>query len=137
MTLTLRGELPPRGAEALLPCQGRVNGITVGWLCTGQPIRVGEKWSQETIHLAPDPKLWTAMGSRHDRTGTYGTGPLERVLGDVNGNILLVLFPLDVAPMRPIDGDRHVLRPQNDYPVWRSRLPDGYVSFDEIRIEFS
>ena len=58
------------------------------------------------------------------------------MLGDVNADILLVLFPLDVAPMGPLNGDPHLLRPEKDYPVWRSRLPEGYVMLDEVRIEF-
>jgi hypothetical protein len=37
--------------------------------------------------------------------------------------------------MGPIGGDPHRLRPEKDYPVWRSRLPEGYVILDEVRIE--
>ena len=50
--------------------------------------------------------------------------------------ILFVLSPLDVAPMGPLAGNPHLLRPERDYPVWRSRLPEGYVLLDEVRIEF-
>jgi len=38
--------------------------------------------------------------------------------------------------MGSIEGDPHILRPEKDYPVWRGRLPEGYVMLDEIRIEF-
>jgi hypothetical protein len=31
--------------------------------------------------------------------------------------------------------DRHRLRPEKDYPVWRGRLPEGYVMLDEVRID--
>ena len=55
----------------------------------------------------------------------------------MNTDILLVLHPLDVAPMGPLDGDPHRLRPEKDYPVWRSRLPEGYVWLDEVQIEFA
>ena len=65
-----------------------------------------------------------------------GRTPLLQVLGEVNADILLVLFPLDVAPMGPLSGDPHRLRPERDYPVWRSRLPEGYVMLDQVRIEF-
>jgi len=61
---------------------------------------------------------------------------LEQVLSDVNCDIMLILFPLGIAPMGPLDGDRDLLRPEKDYPVWRSRLPEGYVSLDWIEIEF-
>ena len=66
----------------------------------------------------------------------YGIKPLEEVLSDVNVNIMLVLFPLDVAPMGAIDGDPHRLRPERDYPVWRHRLPEGYVTLDSVEISF-
>jgi hypothetical protein len=39
--------------------------------------------------------------------------------------------------MGPLDSDPHRLRPERDYPVWRSRLPEGYVYLDEVRIEFA
>jgi hypothetical protein len=58
------------------------------------------------------------------------------VLSDVNVDILLVLYPLDIAPMGPINGDPHLLRPEKDYPVWRGKLPEGYVTLDEVRIRF-
>ena len=57
------------------------------------------------------------------------------MLSDVNLNIMLVLFPLDIATMGPVDVDPHLLRPDKDYPVWRSRLPEGYVMLDEIKID--
>ncbi len=84
----------------------------------------------------PDQSQWTCLGSRHDRTDFYGRIPLETVLRDVNTNILLVLYPLDIRPMGPIPEDSHLLRPEKDYPVWRSRLPEGYLMLDEVRIEF-
>jgi len=58
------------------------------------------------------------------------------VLNDVNTDILLVLTPLNIEPMGPIDGDPHILRPEKDYPVWRSRLPEGYVWLDTVEIDF-
>src|SRR6185369_9317586 len=104
---------------------------------TGQPMRVGPDWSEQTVVCEPDESQWTCLGSRHDRTDYYGRAPLPTVLADVNTNILLVLFPLDIAPMGPLDGDPHLLRPEKDYPVWRSRLPEGYVMLDEVRIAFA
>ena len=35
-----------------------------------------------------------------------------------------------------INGDPHLLRPVKDDPVWRSQLPRGYVTLDEVRITF-
>ena len=97
---------------------------------------VTNDWSESTVQACLDADQWTCLGSRHDRTATYGHRPLETVLADVNTNILLVLFPLDISPMGPLDGDPHTLRPEEDYPVWRRRLPEGYVTLDDVRIEF-
>jgi len=59
------------------------------------------------------------------------------VLGDVNVDIMFILFPLTVQPMGPIDGDPHILRPGKDYPVWQSPLPEGYVELDTLQIDFA
>lgn len=136
ITLRLRGQVEAKGAQLLLLCQAVQGGICSGWLLTGQPIRVTPDWSEQTVIAVPDPAQWTCLGSRHDRTDFYGEIPLPVVLGDVNTDILLVLHPLDVAPMGPLDGDPHRLRPEKDYPVWRWRLPEGYVWLDEVRIVY-
>ena len=49
---------------------------------------------------------------------------------------MLVLFPIDVQPMGNVDGDPNELRPQVDYPVWRHKLPEGYVSLAKVEIEW-
>ena len=87
-----------------------------------------EQWSAQTVQAVPDESQWTCLGSRHDRTDSYGRTPLQTVLGDVNGDILLVLFPLEIVPMGPFDGHMHQLRPAQDYPVWRHQRysPDVY-----------
>ncbi|MBO12969.1 MAG: hypothetical protein CMJ68_19700 [Planctomycetaceae bacterium] len=131
-----RGELVSRESQLVVLIQGNVDGITSGWLLTGSPLNVSEEWNEQTVTLAPDPALWTPLGVRHDRGDMYGIKPLEEVLSDVNVNIMLVLFPLDVAPMGAIDGDPHRLRPERDYPVWRHRLPEGYVTLDSVEISF-
>ena len=101
---------------------------------TGQPIQVARQWAEQTVTFDPDPEKWTALGSRHNRTDTYGVKPLKKVLANVDTNVMMVLFPLNVVPMGRIQGDPHILRAGHDYPVWRSKLPEGYVVFDEIRI---
>ena len=136
LTLRLKGELLARGTQLCLLAQSIQDGVCSGWLLTGQPFEVTTDWSEQTVIAVPDTSQWTPLGSRHDRADFYGTLDLPRVLRDVNTNILLVLFPLDVAPMGPISADPHRLRPEKDYPVWRSRLPEGYVLIDEVRIEF-
>jgi len=136
LTLRLKGELLAQETELLLLCQAVHDDLCSGWLLTGQPFTVTNDWSESTVQACLDADQWTCLGSRHDRTATYGHRPLETVLADVNTNILLVLFPLDISPMGPLDGDPHTLRPEEDYPVWRRRLPEGYVTLDDVRIEF-
>lgn len=137
LTLRLKGELEAKGSRLCLLCQAVQGGICSGWLLTVQPFTVSPDWSVQTVTAVPDESQWTCLGSRHDRADYYGRIPLDIVLGDVNTNILLVLHPLDVAPMGPLDGDPHRLRPERDYPVWRGRLPEGYVMLDEVKIEFA
>lgn len=137
ITLRLRGELETRGARMLFLVQGTHEGICSGWLLTGEPIEVAPEWSEVTVAAVPDEEQWTCLGSRHDLTDSYGHIPLATVLGDVNCDILFVLHPLDIAPMGPLEGHPHILRPEKDYAVWRSRLPEGYVLLDEVRIGFA
>ena len=137
ITLRLRGELKAAGANLCLLVQAQVGPITSGWVLTGQPIRVDRAFSEQQLTCVVDESQWTCLGSRHDRTDMYGHAGLDTVLSDVNCNIILVLFPLTVQPMGPIDGDPHKLRAGRDYPVWASSLPEGYVVLDEIRIDFS
>jgi hypothetical protein len=136
VSLRLRGELGARGSQLMLLCQGTHDGVCSGWLLTGQPFEVSPDWSDQSVTAVPDESQWTCLGARHDRTDFYGRVPLETVLRDVNNDLLLVLYPLDIAPMGPLEGDPHLLRPEKDYPVWRSRLPEGYVLLDEVRIDF-
>ena len=56
---------------------------------------------------------------------------------DLNGDIIFVLFPVDVVPAEPMEGNPHHLRAGEDYEVDRSRLPEGWVMMDTIEIEFS
>ena len=136
MTLRIKGELEARGAELVLLVQSHVGDTTSGWLLTGQPFRVTVEWSEQKITTEPDPGQWTCLGARRDRADYYGYIDLQTVLHNVNCDILLVLYPLNVMPMGPIDGDPHVLRAGKDYPVWQSRLPEGYIMLDEVRIDF-
>lgn len=136
ISLRMRGELEARGANLVLLVQAVQGSICSGWMLTGQPFNITPEFSVQTAVAKPDVSAWTCLGSRHDRTDFYGKIELATVLSDVNTNILLVFFPLDIAPMGKITGDPHILRPEKDYPVWRSRLPEGYLELDEVRIEF-
>lgn len=137
ITLRIKGELESRGAQLLFLAQSSKDGLTSGWLLTGQPVEVTPDWSEQTIIATTDRSQWKCLGARYDRQDYYGEIELSTVLRDVNCDILFVLFGLDVVPMGPLEGDPHILRPEKDYPVWRSRLPEGYVMLDEVRIEFA
>lgn len=137
LKLRLRGELELRGAQLVLLLQGNVDGITSGWLLTGKPIPVSREWTESSVLLEADPAQWTCLGVRHDRGDMYGTRLLAKILANVNVNMLLVLFPLTIAPMGPLLGDPHRLRPGKDYPVWMSQLPEGYVELDTVEIQFA
>lgn len=136
VTVRLKGELLSRGSRIVLLCQGFQGPLCCGWLLTGQPFQVTPDWSEQTAICSLNEADWTPLGSRHDRVDFYGRAPLADVLQDVNMNILLVLFPLEIEPMGQFAGDLHISRPERDFPVWRNRLPEGYVQVDEIRIEF-
>ncbi|MBI2193452.1 MAG: hypothetical protein HYU36_15865 [Planctomycetes bacterium] len=137
LTARLRGDLDPRGAHLVLLAQGKVGGITINSVLTAQPFRVTRDWSEQAITLEPDSKQWACLGSRHDRTETYGWGEIQGLLREVNCDIILVLFPLDIVPAVSIQGDPHRLRAGLEYPVDTARLPRGEVRLDEIRIEFA
>ncbi|MCE9588911.1 MAG: hypothetical protein K8S99_00120 [Planctomycetes bacterium] len=136
VTIRARGELETRGAQMVLLFQATFEGICSGWMLTGRPFKIAKEWTEQTVTLDPDPKLWTCLDSRHDRTDSYGRHELGRVLADVNLNMMFILFPLTIAPMGDIGGDPHRLRPERDYPIWRSRLPEGYVMLDDLKIEW-
>ena len=120
----------------LLVCQAVREGICSGWMLRSQPLDVTADWSVQTFTTTPDPDQWTCLGSRHDRRDYYGEVPLTTVLRDVNVDIMFVLYPLEIAPMGPLAGDPHRLRPDQDYPVWRAKLPEGYVVLDRVQIDF-
>jgi hypothetical protein len=137
VTLRLRGQIDLQGAELLFHVQSHVNGRWVNYILTGQPFEVSSEWTEQSIRLDPDPSQWTCLGSRHDRQGFYGEGPLEQVLAEPNGSVILVLFPLDIVPATEISGNPHLLRAGEDYALDHSRLPQGHISFDWVRIEMA
>lgn len=137
LTLRLRGKVDLRGAQLVFHAQAKVGGVYVNQTLVAQPFRVTPDWSEQTIELAPDPSQWRCLGSRHDRTDFYGDGSIDDVLRDVNGNIILILYPLDIAPADKAMADPHRLRAGEDYEVDRARLPSGQIMLDEVRIDFA
>lgn len=137
ITLRLRGELEAAGTKFSLLLQGSIDGITSGWVFTGQTFDVGPNWSEQTVRLVPDPSQWVSIASRHDRTDTYGEKPLLDILRNVNVNMHLIMFPVKPRPMGEIGGDPHLLRAGRDYPIWPSSIAQGYVEVDRIAIEFA
>ncbi len=135
LRLRVRGQLEAKGARLVLHIQSKAGEKYVNFALTRQPIRITPEWSEQTLHLRPDPAEWTCLGARHDREW-LGTGEIEPVLAGVNRDIHFSLFPLDIAPAAPIDGDPHLLKAGEDYPVDESRLPRGTVEMDWVEIRF-
>jgi len=136
LTVRIRGEVEQRSARLVLLAQADVGPVRANHVLHAQPIAITSVWSRQTLALEPDPAQWTCLGSRHDRTATYGEAPIEAVLADLNVDIILVHFPLDVRPRAGIADDPHILRAGVDYPVDQSRLPSGEIHLDEVRIAF-
>jgi hypothetical protein len=136
VTLRLRGEVNLRGAQMLLHAQAKVGEVYVNQCMIGQPFSIQRDWTEQTIELIPDATQWKSLGTRHDRTAFYGPGDIGDVLRDVNGNIILILYPLDIVPTSPAPADHHLAKAGEDYEIDRDRLPSGYVMLDEVRIAF-
>ncbi len=136
LTLRLKGEVDLQGAELRLHCQSRVGEKAINFVLTSQSFRVTEEWSEQTVTLAPDPEQWLCLGARHDLTDVYGWGEIEDVLRDVNIDIILLLHPLRIVPLRTQVGGTHARRAEVDYPVDRSRLPTGEIRLSSVRIDF-
>jgi len=132
----MKGEIELRGSRLHLLVQSKIEDVTASWLLMSSTFEVTPDWTEQSVILEDNETAWSWLGVRHDRKDFYGIKPLGHVLADVNTNILLVLFPLDVVPMGPLCGDPHQLRAGKDYPLWTSRLPEGYVDLDEVRIHF-
>jgi len=136
ITLRVRGELETAGTKLSLLIQGSQGGLCSGWVLTGQTFPVESRWTETTVTAVPDPEQWTSLGSRHDRTGTYGERPLLDILAQVDVNIHIVMFPVKPRPMGPLSGDPHHLRAGRDYPLWPSSIAQGYVEIDRVQIDF-
>jgi hypothetical protein len=136
LTFRLRGEMEMKGSQLLLLAQSQVGDRAINSVLTAQPLRVTSDWTEQTITCAADNGQWTCLGSRVSAMDRYGWGPIAPVLKDLNLDIILVLFPLDVVPAAPVAGDMHLRRAGRDYPIDASRLPSGYVMLDEVRIEY-
>jgi len=143
LSVRLRGEIDLQGAEMLLLVQGKTAKTTANFVLSGQPLRVNHDWTEQTLVLAPDPKQWTCLGARWDKTSEYGCDDIATVLKDVNWDIMFVLFPLKIVPTHPeLVKDMHKMRPGQDYPGYPSYeveqkfLPKGIIMIDWVRIDY-
>lgn len=137
VTARLRGELEAAGTEVRVLIQGSHQGLVSGWVLDAQPMKVEKEYAEQTVTLVPDEKQWVCLGARHGREDMYGRVPLATILGNVNVNLYLLLFPVQPRPMGPLAGDPHRLRAGKDYPIWPSSIAQGYVFLDTIEIEFA
>lgn len=137
LTVRVKGDVELRGAKLVLHCQSRVGDKAINFVLTGQPFEITPEWSEQTITLTTDPDQWRCIGARHDLNHVYGWGDIEETLRDVNIDIILLLHPLGIVPLTPEAQGIHHRRPEVDYPVDRSYLPEGYVLLDEVRLEYA
>jgi len=135
LTLRLRGQVDWRGSDLLLLVQSRLPATTANYVLTGQPFHVSPEWTEQTVTLSTNPTEWTCRGTRHDLLDYYGCGDIVDVLSDVNVDLILVLFPLEIVAASP-DTDLHQIRPHLDYDINWDVLASGRIEFDTIRIEY-
>lgn len=127
-----------KGAQLLLLVQAETNKtprIRPNFVLTGQPFEITKDWSEQTVHLMPDPAQWTCLGARHDMTYQYGYADIAEVLADVSVDIIFVLFPLTIVPIGEVK-DLHRQWANRDYKVDPQFLPKGLVMFDTVRIDY-
>ncbi len=141
LTVRLKGDVKLRGAQLLLHVQANVPTASrpvnvVNQVLIGQPLTITRDWSEQTLHLVPDQTQWRDLGSHSTRRDRFGHAPIAEVLRDVNCNIIFVLFPLDVVPRDPQRVVTEQDYAERDFEVDPTRLPEGHVMLDEVRIEF-
>lgn len=137
ITIRLRGQIAMRGARLQLLVQSQVAGKWINHVLTAKPFVITREWSTQSVVLHADPEQWLCLGSRADRTETYGCGSIHEVLADTNGNLILVLFPLNIVPEDPEVHDPHGLRAGQDYAVQSELLPEGFIEYDSVTIDFA
>lgn len=141
LTLRLRGEMDLQGAQMVVLVQSKTAKTTANFVLTGQPFRIEKNWTEQTVTLTPDPAQWTCLGARESKKNQYGCDDIATVLADVNVDLMLVLFPLNVVPVKPVS-QPHQLRAGQDYPdepsyeVWQKYLPKGIIMVDRLRLEY-
>jgi hypothetical protein len=136
LTVRLRGHGDFKDAKLLFLVQAQTDKTTVNSALTGQPFKITREWSEQTVTLAPDPAQWTCLGARHDMQDVYGCDDIDKVLADVNLDIIFILFPVKVVPAGVDIEDINVPRAVKDYPVDQQYLPKGLIMFDTIKIEY-
>ncbi len=141
LTLRLRGDMDLQGARMVVLVQSKTPKTTANFVLTGQPFRIEKNWTEQTVTLTPDPAQWTCLGARESKKTQYGCDDIATVLADVNVDLMLVLFPLNVVPVKPVS-QPHQLRAGQDYPeepsyeVWQKYLPKGIIMVDRLRLEY-
>jgi hypothetical protein len=137
MTIRLRGEVDLKGAQLTLWVQADIGNSRPNFVLTGQSLVVTPDWSEQTLLLTDDPAQWTCAGGRHDRMDLYTLGDIRDALRDVNCDLIIVLFPLNVIPLDAPLEERDRLQTHSEYEPDYAYLPIGVIEFDTIKIEYS
>lgn len=140
LRLRLRGAVEHRGSQLLLLVQSDLGAPRpqVNLVLHAQPLALSPQWQDHTLHLTPDPAQWTCLGrgpaADLDR---YGCGGVDESLANVNVDLILVLFPLQVVPAAPVPpADLHRLRAGVDYPLNPDALPEGWVELGGVELHY-
>jgi len=136
MTVRLRGNVDLKGSQLTLWVQADIGDTRPNFVLTGQSLVVTPDWSEQTLLLSDDPTQWTCAGGRHDLTALYGYGDIRDALKDVNCDLIIVLFPLNVVPLAASFAERDHLRTHRDYQPDYAYLPSGVIEFDTIKLEY-
>ncbi len=102
-------------------------------MLTRKVFALGSTFTETSVGLFLKSSNWLVLGARNVRKDMYGVRVFANVLSNVDVNSVLLLFALNFEPMGFLVGDAQLLRPDRDYPVWRSDLPEGYVILDSVR----
>jgi len=119
LTFWLRGQgIELAGSHLVVWVQARGKDKAANWALTSQPLDrelLAGDWQPVRRTLVADPAQWTCLDALNARPDMYACAPLEAVLGDVNADWGLLLYPV---------------------PGVGAILPSGAIELDELRLQY-
>lgn len=121
LTLWLRGEdVALEGSHLVLWVQAGVGARASNWALTSAPLDdalLTGQWEPVVRKLSGGEDAWTCLDQLHMRPDVYECAPLDTVLGDVNADWGLLLYPIPTPGAPP-------------------RLPQGKIMLDELQLQY-